>query len=184
MSTSKQQHVLPTTNEILEAGKDKINAAYFAAQDVAQKIEEKIEEKTGYKLSSAEPRKSEFVQYYDPLARPEDLQETKAHLKHAETIDKSKPVIDQNVHIKENHHKDLLTDLAHRHPLHHVMKTETHDASAPVIDQEIHIKEAPQKQVMADITKHHDLKHVEMKDKSAPMIPKDIHIVKKKKLIE
>jgi len=125
-------------------------------------------------------KKEEFVKFVDPLANPKDLEVVKSNLKHTQTQDKSFPVIEKDVHIKENHHKDLLTEIEQRHDLNHVT---THDASKPLIDKDIHIKEAPQKKVLADITQHHQLKHVKMNDKSSPVFPKDVHIVQKK-LIE
>jgi len=146
---------------------------------------EKIEETTGYKLTAEEPKKEdEFVKFVDPIAKPQELEAIKSTLKPTETIDHSIPVIDRNVHIKENHHKQLLEELGHQTLLNHVETT--HDASAPIIDKDIHIKEAPQKQILDEIArKDHDLKHVEMThDASAPVIPKDVHIVIKKKLVE
>jgi CO dehydrogenase/acetyl-CoA synthase epsilon subunit len=185
----KDIHIKESTQKkVLDAGKERLNTALTTAKQVAHTIGEKthqvaqtLEEKTGYKLTAPDP-KEEFVQFVDPLASPRDLEEVKSHLKHAQTRDKSKPVIERDVHIKENHHKDLFVEIEKSHDLHHV-KT-THDASSPIIDKGVHIKEAPQKRILSDITQHHQLKHVSINDKSAPVIPKDIHIVKKKMLIE
>jgi len=185
----KDIHIKESTQKkVLDAGKEKLNTALTTAKAVAHTIGEKthqvaqtLEEKVGYKLTAPDP-KEEFVQFVDPLASPRDLEEVKSHLKHAQTRDKSKPIIERDVHIKENHHKDLFVEIEKSHDLHHV-KTQ-HDASSPLIDKGVHIKEAPQKRVLSDITQHHQLKHVSINDKSAPVIPKDIHIVKKKMLIE
>jgi len=133
-----------------------------------------LEEKIGYKFTPGDENKGEFVKFVDPLASPRDLEAAKSHLKHTQTRDKSKPMIENDVHIKENHHKELLVEIEQRHDLNHV-KT-THDASKPFIDKGIHIQEAPQKKVLADITQQHQLKHVKMNDKSAPVIPRDVHI--------
>jgi hypothetical protein len=185
----KDIHIKETPQKkVLDAGKETFNTALSTAKQVAYTLGEKtqqvahaLEEKVGYKLTPSE-QKEEFVKFVDPIASPRDLEEVKSHLKPAQTQDKSKPVIENDVHIKENHHKDLLAEIGLKHDLNHV-KT-THDASLPLIDKDIHIKEAPQKKVLKDITQHHQLKHVKMNDKSAPVIPKDVHIVKKKKLIE
>jgi len=108
------------------------------------------------------------------MANPKELEAVKSHLKHTQTRDKSKPVIENDVHILQNHHKELLAEIEQQHDLNHV-KTE-HDASKPFIDRDIHIGEAPQKKVLEDITQEHQLKHVKMNDKSAPVIPQDVHI--------
>jgi len=182
-------HIKETpSKKVLDAGKETVKTAFTTAKQVAHALGEKtqqvahaLEEKVGYKLTPSEP-KEEFVKFVDPLASPRDLEEVKSHLKPAQTQDKSKPVIENDVHIKENHHKDLLVEIGQKHDLHHV-KT-SHDASKPIIDKDIHIKEAPQKKVLSDITQHHQLKHVKMNDKSAPVIPKDVHIIKKKRVLE
>jgi flavodoxin len=177
LSTAKQ-----VAQTIGERTQQAALAPIDTAKQVANTIGEKIEEKTGYKLTAPEPKTDEFVKFVDPLASPRDLKDAKSHLKHIETEDKSKPVIDKSVHIKENHHKELLSEIAQKHDLNHVVPS--HDASKPLIDKDIHIKEAPQKRILSDITQHHQLKHVSMNDKSAPVIPKDVHIVKRKKILE
>jgi hypothetical protein len=220
-----EKSVLPSTEGILEAGKEKLSSAIRKTTEAAQTLGEKttqaaqtlgqkttqaaqtlgektsqaahslgektqqaaqtlgektqqathaLEAKIGYKLIPDENERSEFVKFVDPLASPRDLESAKSHLKHTQTRDKSKPIIENDVHIKENHHKELLVEIEKRHDLNHV-KT-THDASKPFIDKSIHIQEAPQKRVLEDITQHHQLKHVKMNDKSAPMIPRDVHI--------
>jgi len=104
------------------------------------------------------------------------LEEVKSHLKHTQTRDKSKPLIENDVHINQNHHKELIAEIEQQHvDLNHV-RTE-HDASKPFIDKDIHIHEAPQKKVLEDIPQRHQLKHVKMNDKSAPFIPRDVHIL-------
>jgi len=152
--------------KVLDAGKETLNTALSTAKQVAHTIGEKtqqvahaLEEKVGYKLSSSDYiQKEEFIKFVDPLASPRDLEEVKSHLKPAQTQDKSKPVIENDVHIKENHHKDLFVEIEQQHDLNHV-KT-THDASEPFIAKDIHIKEAPQKQVLSDIiTQHHVSNH-------------------------
>jgi len=148
-------------------GKETLSAALHSAQQVAHSVGEKL----GL-VSPIEEKKEEF-QEGNTFVQPSDLETAKSHLKHAETHDKSKPVIDSKVHIKENHHKELLQEIGQSHDLKHA---ETHDTSAPHIDKTIHIKEAPQKQIFAEISKPHDLKHVETDDKSKPVIPKNIHV--------
>jgi hypothetical protein len=148
-----------------------------AAQTLGEKTSQAthtLEEKIGYKFTPEDQKNQEFVTFVDPVASPKELESAKSHLKRTQTRDKSKPVIENNVHIKENHHKELLQEIEQRHDLNHV-KTE-HDASKPFIDRNIHIGEAPQKKVLEDITQHHQLKHVKMNDKSAPVIPQDVHI--------
>jgi len=147
-----------------------------------QQAAHSLEEKVGYKFTPSEQKTEEFVKFVDTVASPRDLKDAKSHLRHARTVDKSKPIIERDVHIKENNHQDLLVEIEQPHDLHHVATT--HDASVPVIDKDIRIKEAPQKQVLSDIVQHHELKHIEMNDKSAPIIPNDVHIQMKKKLIE
>jgi len=108
------------------------------------------------------------------VANPEVLLAVKSNLKHAETRDTSKPVIEENAHIFQNEHKALLAEIEQSHDLNHV-ETE-HDASQPFIDSNIHIKEAPQVKVLEDVTQPHELKHVITNDKSAPVLPTDVHI--------
>jgi len=147
-----------------------------AAQTIGEKTSQathSLEDKIGYKFTPGEQNKGEFVKFVDPVANPKELENTKSHLKHTQTRDKSKPVI-ENVHIKENHHKELLAEIEKSHDLNHV-RTE-HDASKPFIDKDIHIGEAPQKKILEDITQQHQLKHVKMNDKSAPFFSKDVHI--------
>ncbi|EGG23934.1 actobindin [Cavenderia fasciculata] len=61
-----------------------------------------------------------------------------ANLKKAETVDKSGPVIDKDVHVKENNHGALLKELSTDHKLN---KAETVDKSGPVIEKDVHVKE-------------------------------------------
>jgi len=177
----KDVHIrVPITEGLLEAGKEKFNSALSTAKKVAHTIGEKtqqvahtLEEKIGYKFPLAD-QKEEFIKFVDPLASPKDLLLVKSQLKHTQTLDKSKPVIEKDLHIKKNSHIALFAEIKQRHDLKHA--TITHDASLPFIDKDIHIKESPQKKVFADIRQHHQLKHVKMNDKSAPVIPKDVHI--------
>ena len=172
MSDNKQHDSQQTTaGGILEAGKETLSAALNTAQQVAHTVGEKLG------IVSPTEEKKEECHTGDALVQAKDLEDAKSHLKHAETQDKSKPIIDSSVHIKENHHKDVLQEIGQSHDLKHV---DTHDKSAPVIDKDVHIKEAPQKQVFAEISKPHELKHVETDDKSKPAIPKDVHIEVKK----
>jgi len=169
MSTDNKQHdstQQTTAGGIIEAGKETLHAAVNAAQQVAHTVGEKL----GIVAVTAEQEKKD-ADDAAALVHAKDLEAAKSHLKHAETQDKSKPVIDSTVHIKENHHKDLLQEVTQPHELKHA---ETQDKSAPVIAKDIHIKEAPQKQVFAEITKPHDLKHVETDDKSKPAIPHEV----------
>jgi len=159
----KDAHIKESPQKkVLDAGKEKLNSALSTAKQVAHTIGEKtqqvahaLEEKVGYKLSPSD-QKEEFIKFVDPLASPRDLEEVKSHLKPAQTQDKSKPVIEKDVHIKENHHKDLLAEIEQQHDLNHV-KT-THDASLPFIDKDIHIKEAPQKK---SIVRYHTTSSIE-----------------------
>ena len=166
MSNTKEQQT--TAGGILEAGRETLSAAFNTAQQVAHTVGEKLG------IVSPTEEKKELTGEGNALVQPKDLECAKSHLKHTQiSHDSSKPIIDNSVHIKENHHKDLLQEIGQSHDLKHA---ETHDKSAPVIDKGIHIKEAPQKQVFAEISKPHDLKHVETSDKSKPVIPKDAHI--------
>jgi len=149
-----------------------------AAQTIGEKTSQathSLEEKIGYKFTPGDQKPEEFVKFVDPVANPKELETAKSHLKRTQTRDKSKPVIENDVHIKENHHKELLVEIEQRHDLNHV-RTE-HDASKPFIDKSIHIGEAPQRKVLEDITQQHHLKHVRMNDKSSPVIPHDVHII-------
>jgi len=150
----------------LEAGKESLSAALNTAQQVAHTV--------GEKLGILPTEEKELTGEGNALVQQKDLESARSHLKHTQiNHDSSKPVIDSNVHIKENHHKDLLQEIGQSHELKHA---DTHDKSAPILDKGIHIKEAPQKQVFEEIAKPHDLKHVETSDKSKPVIPKNVHI--------
>jgi hypothetical protein len=78
------------------------------------------------------------------------LQEvTKApQLKHAETVDKSKPVVDPNVHIKTVDRTGFLSEVAQPHDLKHA---ETVDKSKPVVDSTVHIKTVDRKGFLTEI---------------------------------
>jgi len=111
-------------------------------------------------------------------------------LKHVSTFsDKSAPVIEKDVHVKEAPQKKVFEEIKTEHQLKHV---ETVDKSTPVIDKDAHIGENPMKAVFAElpagkailshnklvdeVVKPHELKHVETVDKSTPVIEKDAHI--------
>jgi len=116
----------------------------------------------------------ENVNTFEPLFKERELKSAKSHLKHATEIhDKSAPLIEKDVHIKENHHKDLLAEL---HQPHHLKHADTQDKSAPVIDTSIHINQNHHKDLLAEIQQPHDLKHTETHDTSAPVIDSNLHI--------
>jgi len=169
MSNTKETQT--TTGGILEAGRETLSAALHSAQQVAHSVGEKFGITT---FTAEEEKKADVCADGNSLVQAKDLESVKSHLKHTQVShDASKPVIENNVHIKENHHKDLLQEIGQSHDLKHA---ETHDKSAPIIDKGIHIKEAPQKQIFAELSKPHDLKHVQTDDKSKPVIPNDVHI--------
>jgi hypothetical protein len=172
MSTTKQQSQYVPTEGI-------INSALNTAKQVAKTIGVNTQQVThtlGEKIGWISDQK-EFATFVDPLANPKDLELVKSQLKHVQTCDKSKPVIDKNVHIKKNQHKALFAEIPRRHNLKHT--SISHNASKPFLDKDIHIKESPQKKLFVDIREHHyQLKHVITKDRSVPVIPKDVHIEK------
>ncbi|KYQ88553.1 actobindin [Tieghemostelium lacteum] len=71
-----------------------------------------------------------------------------ANLSHAETVDKSKPVIESGVTLKKNEHGALLTEVTKGAELKH---TETVDKSAPVIDKDAHIKPSNHANLLGEI---------------------------------
>eukprot|EP01125_Pyxidicula_operculata_P019442 TRINITY_DN705_c0_g1_i2.p2 TRINITY_DN705_c0_g1~~TRINITY_DN705_c0_g1_i2.p2 ORF type:complete len:111 (-),score=38.91 TRINITY_DN705_c0_g1_i2:115-447(-) len=94
-----------------------------------------------------------------------------AKLKHAETVDKSAPLIDSSVQIKEAPQVKVFEEIKSEH---HLKPTETKDKSAPLIDKDVKIKPAPQIAMFEDIKKEHKLKHVEeTNDRSAPAVSVD-----------
>jgi len=86
--------------------------------------------------SSQQTPSIENVNTFEPRFKERELKSAKSHLKHAEIHDTSAPLIEKDVHIQENHHKDLFVEIQQPHDLKH---TETHDKSAPVIDSDIHL---------------------------------------------
>jgi len=74
---------------------------------------------------------------------------TKEHaLKHAETVDKSAPVIDSSVHVKESVRPALLQEIGQEHHLKHA---DTVDKAAPKIDTDVHVKESVRPALFAEI---------------------------------
>eukprot|EP01133_Synstelium_polycarpum_P012860 gene12860-15102_t len=71
-----------------------------------------------------------------------------ANLKPTETVDKSIPIIDNTVHIKQNDHSTLLKEVTSEHKLAHV---ETNDKSAPAIPSDVHIKPSVMPAVLNEI---------------------------------
>jgi len=63
--------------------------------------------------------------------------QTGANLKHTETVDKSKPIIEPGVQIKENPHGALMDEVKGDHQLKH---TETNDRSVPHIEEDVKLK--------------------------------------------
>jgi len=115
---------------------------------------------------------------------------TPENLQHVETVDKSTPYIDPDVHIGEAPHKKLFSEIPESPVLKHV---ETADKSAPFIDPSIQIGEAPHKKVLEEIkigkavSDHKkivkevsenppELKHAETIDKSTPVIDPEVKI--------
>jgi len=155
---------------------EKTSQAAHTLGEKTQQATHALEEKIGYVFTPEEDKhKGEFVQWVDPVANAKDLEEAKSLLKHTQTRDSSKPIIESDVHISQNHHRELIAEIGQKHDLNHV-RTE-HDASEPFIDNDIHIHEAPQKKVLEEIPQPHPLKHVTMNDKSAPFIPRDVNIL-------
>jgi hypothetical protein len=161
------------TEEVAQTLGEKTQQAAHTIGEKTQEIAHNLEEKIGYKFTP-DQKQDEIVIIYDAVPNPQDLEVVKSQLKHTQTRDSSFPVIEKDVHIFENQHKSLLAEIEQQHDLSHVETT--HDASIPFIDKDIHIKEAPQIKVLEDVTQYHELKHVEMNDKSAPVIPEDVHI--------
>ncbi|GAM20942.1 hypothetical protein SAMD00019534_041170 [Acytostelium subglobosum LB1] len=71
-----------------------------------------------------------------------------APLKHTDTVDKSAPLVEPGVTIKQNQHGALLNEISADHKLAHA---ETVDKSAPVIDSSVHIKENNRASLLSDI---------------------------------
>ncbi|EGC34870.1 hypothetical protein DICPUDRAFT_94694 [Dictyostelium purpureum] len=71
-----------------------------------------------------------------------------AKLNHVQTVDKSEPIIDKDVHIKKNNHDDLLSDISKGANLN---KTDTNDRSKPAIDPNTHIKENNKGALLSEI---------------------------------
>jgi hypothetical protein len=148
--------------------------AWSLGEKTAQ-VAHNLEEKIGYKFTPGE-QKEEFVKFNDLMASPKDLVLVKAHLKHVQTRDNSRPVIEKDVHINNNHHGELFMQIRQGQKLKHV---ETRDASSPFLDKNMHINESPRKKLFVDIREHHyQLTPVNTKDRSLPFIPRDAHIEK------
>merc|ERR1712098_128862 len=79
-------------------------------------------------------------------------------LKHVETVDKSAPVIDSEVHIKKVDREGFLNEVKADHSLKHV---ETTDKSAPAIDPEVHVKKVDRTGLLSEIEAGKELKHVD-----------------------
>jgi len=154
-------------------GQKTSQVAYTLGEKTSQ-VAHTLEEKIGYKFTPGE-QKEEFVPFVDLMASPKDLVLVKAHLKHVQTRDNSKPMIDKDVHINNNHHGELFAQIRQRPNLKHVKKTR--DASSPFLDKNMHIKQSPQLSLFKDIREHHyQLKPVQTNDRSHPFIPRDTHI--------
>lgn len=69
-------------------------------------------------------------------------------LKKAETVDKSAPVIEKDVHVGENPHSAAMAGIAAGVEL---KKAETVDKSAPVIEKDVHVGENKHGDLMAQI---------------------------------
>merc|ERR1711976_561688 len=71
-----------------------------------------------------------------------------AQLKHAETVDKSAPVIEGDVKIGKNSHGDLMKEVEGGAQLKHA---ETVDKSAPVIEKDVTVGESKRPALLAEI---------------------------------
>ena len=79
-----------------------------------------------------------------------ELQSGQPGLKHAETVDKSKPLIDKDVHIAKNKHGELMSEVAKGADLKHA---ETKDRSAPVIEEGVSVKKVDRKGFLDEVAK-------------------------------
>jgi len=82
----------------------------------------------------------------------------KPELKHAETIDKSAPVIDKSVKVKKVDREGFLDEVSKGKEL---KKAETVDKSAPVIGEDVKVKKNERPALLGDIQKGKDLKKTE-----------------------
>lgn len=71
-----------------------------------------------------------------------------AKLKHAETVDKSAPLIEGDVKIKKVDRTGFLNEVTAEHQLKHA---ETVDKSAPVITADVHVGESKRPALLAEI---------------------------------
>ena len=71
-----------------------------------------------------------------------------AELKHAETVDKSGPVIEEGTTIKESQRPALMADITKGAELKHA---ETVDKSGPVIEEGTTVKESQRPALLAEI---------------------------------
>jgi len=168
------EKTVPSTEGILSSALNTAKQFSHTLGEKTQQVAHSLEEKIGYKFTPSEQKEEGFVKFFDLVASPKDLALVRAHLKHVQTRDASKPMIEKDVHIKENNHKALFAEIKQRHDLNHV---ETRDASSPFLDKSLHMKESPQKKIFVDIREHnYQLKPVQTKDRSVPFIPRNIHI--------
>jgi hypothetical protein len=166
------EKTVPSTEGILSSA---LNTAKQFSHTLGEKTQQ-VAHAFGYKFFPDQKEEEGFVKFVDLLATPKDLVLVKAHLKHVQTRDSSKPVIEKDVHINNNHHGEIFAQIRQQQNLKHV---KTRDASSPFLDKNMHIKESPQKKLFVDIREHHyQLKPVSTNDKSVPFIPRDIHIEK------
>jgi len=171
----------PSTEGILEAGKEKLSSAINTAKQVTHNIGEKTQQvaqtigaKMGYNFIP--DHREEFVRFVDLLTTPKELARVRSQLKHVSTRDSSRPMIDKDIRIKQNNHKAIFAELRQRRELNHV---KTRNASAPFLDKSLKIKESPQKKIFVDIREHHyQLRHVSTNDRSIPFIPRDTRVEK------
>jgi hypothetical protein len=168
-TTKQQQSQNVPAQGILNSA---LNTAIHVAQTIGEKtsqVTHTLGEKIGFDWPTTSDQK-EFQTFVDPLATPKDLVLMKSQLKHVQTRDNSKPLIEKDAHFLQNHHKALFAELRQRPALNHV---ETRDASSPVLDKSLHIHESPQTKIFEDIRGHkYQLKHVNTWDRSMPVIPK------------
>jgi hypothetical protein len=175
-------HPVDTAKQVAYTIGEKTQQVALHPVDTAKQVAYTIGEKTqqvaqtlGYNFNTADDKEEfSFVTFVDPVVSPKDLLLVKSQLKHTQTDDKSKPFIDKDIHILKNHHKAVFAEIKQHRELRH---TEIeHDLSAPFLTKEMSIKETPRKRMFEEIRQPHELKHVTMNDRSAPIIPKDVHI--------
>eukprot|EP00877_Chromochloris_zofingiensis_P011579 jgi/Chrzof1/6675/Cz19g05100.t1 len=88
-------------------------------------------------------------------------------LRHVETVDKSKPIIPEDVHLQKVDRSPFLQEVSSPQALRHVDESQVHDRSTPHIEPGTHIKDNPAKAVLAQLASGElpPLKHVDTEDR-------------------